>query len=155
MATKNYTLSELKTLVLDQMNQIKGLEAPFGNTNADADNSYDEAVMQCGFEIPATTDADKDKKYFWLIQRIRRWYMGRLLEQYSLRFKAGDMEAQQIYLNIRSLCKDLDDAFQKARESETESYLFINADTSIDSAIIVSPGFIEDRIGQSIEERTS
>ena len=40
----DYTLSELKTLVLDQINQIKGLSTAFAST--DSDEAYDWATMQ-------------------------------------------------------------------------------------------------------------
>lgn len=144
--SKNYTEADLKTLVLDQVNNIKGLEAAFDPMQSE--EAYDEAVMECGFSIPEITDVDKDRKYHWLIQRMRRWYLGRLLEQYNLRFDAGDLKAQQIVTNLLNTCNKYDSDFAIAKTDNATAHLFINAELGFSSQpLVLKPGFVDDRIG--------
>ena len=151
--SKNYTESEIKSLVLNQINGIKGLDAAFDSD--DATEALDEAVRECGFEHPLNTDTDKDVKYNWLIQRMRRFYIGRLLERYILRFDAGDLKAQGIVKNLTDAINKMDDDFDKARSDEKTAHIFIDAEGLFGSdTVVVGPGFIDDRIGQPIEDRT-
>lgn len=150
MATKDYTESELKTLVLNQINNIKGLSANF--TSTDADEAYDEAVRECGFEIPPTDDNDKLFKYQWLIQRQRRWYLSRLYEQYILRFDVGELKARQIAKNLSQVIQSLDEQFGAAKSDPNNAHVFYNAENIFGSDIVISSGLIDDRIGQDITE---
>src|SRR4030042_1592093 len=100
MAT-SYDTDSLQQLVLTQINTIKGLQSSFEQPAAE--DAYDEAVRECGFPCPTSTEDDKEKKYQWLVQRMRRWFMWQLLQQYILKFKAGDMEAQQIVKNLDTI----------------------------------------------------
>lgn len=150
MATKDYTEAEIKTLVLDQMNDIKGLSASF--TSNDATEALDEAVRECGFEVPATTDADKLTKYQWLILRMRRFYLGRLYDQYILRFDAGELKAWQIAKNLSKTCKALDEQFGAVKSDPDNAHLFHNADTVFGTDIVLLSGFVNDRAGQDISD---
>lgn len=144
----DYTLSELKTLVLDQINQIKGLSTAFVST--DSDEAYDWATMQCGFTIPDSTDTDKDKKFEWLIQRQRRWYMGRLRDIYSLRFDAGELRAGQIAKNLMTICETLDAAFNAAKNDAATASLFADSQAIFTDDVVSGPGLVDDRFGQDI-----
>lgn len=144
--SKNYTEADLKVLVLNQINSVKGLEAAFDPMQSE--EAYDEAVMECGFSTPEITDGDKDRKYHWLIQRMRRWFIGRLLEQYSLRFDAGDLKAQQIVDNLLKICTKNDADFVFAKSDNATAHLFLDATTGFSSSpMVLKPGFVDDRIG--------
>jgi hypothetical protein len=150
MAIKDYTLTELKEMVLEQANAIKGLSTSFGSTQGD--EAYEEANRECGFELPATDDADKAKKIHWLIMRMRRWYLFQLWQQYSLLFQGGDMNAQQIAFNLMKLVDKMDQQFVDAKSAPDTAALFIESDVMFGSLpIVLSPGFIEDRIGQEAQ----
>lgn len=152
MAVKDYTLTELKELILAQVNKVKGLDVPFDSV--DSDEAYDSAVRDCGFELPLTTDEDKAQKYKWLAQRMGWWYFSKLLERYVFRFKTVDLEAQQLVGNLERLVKRYDEEFTKAKEDAKTTHLFIDADTQFGIDIVVGPGFVDDRISESIEVRT-
>lgn len=144
----DYTEAQIKALVLDQINNIKGLDNSF--MPSDADEAYDWAVMQCGFSVPASTDTDKDTKYQWLIQRMRRWYMGRLRDMYSLRFDAGELRAGQIVKNLMSICEALDTDFKEAKDDPATAALFVDSQAVFDDDMVIGPGFVDDRFGQDI-----
>lgn len=153
MATPTYTATEIKQIVLEQVNKIKGIESEFDVT--DSDNAYATACMECGFEVPESTDSDKDKKNYWLMHRMRTWYLKRLWEQYALRFKVGDIEAQQIAYALEKLCKKMDDEFATAKTSEESIHLFMESgDVFGSQPLLLDTGLVEDRIGQDISERT-
>ena len=152
MAIKDYSLTELKELVLLQINKIKGLDIPFDSI--DSDEAYDSAVRECGFELPETDDVDKAPKYRWLAHRMGSWYFSKLLERNIYKFKMGDLEANQLVGNLERLIKKYDEEFTKAKEDAGTTHLFMDADTAFGEDMIVAPGFIEDRVGESIEERT-
>ena len=152
MATPTYIASEIKVLVLEQANKIKGLQILFDDT--DADSAYVEACMECGFEVPLVDDVSKDKKNFWLLQRMKRWYLGQLWIQYSLRFDLGDIKAQSITKNLEILCGAMDKRFDAAKSAEDTAHLFSDATTTYGSdPIVIDTGLVEDRVGQSIEKR--
>lgn len=146
MAPTTYTVAELKALVLGQINKIKGIAAVFANP--DDDQSYDEAVRECGFEIPATDDDDLTIKYQWLIQRMRRWYIGQLYVQYVLQFEAGDLKAQQIVRNLERMLKTMDEQFGAAKADADLAHIFYNAATYFGTDLVQDSGFVTDRIGQ-------
>lgn len=150
MAIKDYTLDELKSMVLTQVNAIKGLSDEFGTNYSD--ESYNEAVRECGFELPETDDVDKSKKYQWLIQRMRRWFLFQLWQQYILRFKAGDMEAQQLASNLEKIIKKLDEAFEAAKTAIDTAALFVDSDYIFGTDLVVGPGFIDDRFGETHDD---
>jgi hypothetical protein len=149
----DYTVEEIKALVLDRINQIEGLKTTY--TFIDADEAYEFATIECGFTHPESGDEDKDKKYRWLIQRMRRWYLGDLWERYILRFDVGDLAAQKIVENLKNICEKLDKDFEEAKASDDLGHLFATAaDVFGSGASVIGTGLIEDRIGQPSEERT-
>lgn len=150
MATKDYTLAEIKELIREQANNIKGLSSSF--LSSDSDAAYDEAVRECGFELPGTTDADKQLKYHWLILRMRRWYMWQLWQQYILRFKAGDMEAQQIVKNLQNIVDKMDKAFETGKTAEDAAHLFIDSDVVFGTSMVIGAGFIDDRMCETTQD---
>lgn len=150
MAIKDYTLTELKEMVLEQANAIKGLATAFDSTHGD--EAYEEANRECGFELPETTDADKAKKIHWLIQRMRRWYLFQLWQQYSLLFQGGDMNAQQIAFNLMKLVEKMDQQFLDAKSAPETAALFLEAEVMFGYLpIVVGTGFIDDRLGQEAQ----
>jgi len=147
MAIKDYTIKELQSMILEQANNIKGLDIKFAPEHAVS--AYEEAVMECGFEIPAESDNDRRKKMQWLILRMRRWFLWQLWQQYSLMFQGGDFNAQQIAFNLQKLVENLDKAFEAAKSAPETAALFIDAKTVFGTLPLVSgTGFAEDRIGQ-------
>lgn len=152
MATKDYTVSEIQTLVLDQSNNIKGIDSTAQFQPEQSVEAYDEACRECGFENPETTDADKLQKYHWLIQRMRHWYLWQLWQQYILRFKGGDMEAQQIVKNLEVIVNKMDKDFEAGKTAGTTAHLFNDAGTVFGEAMVIGPGFIDDRLNEDTQE---
>ena len=148
MATVTYTTQGLKLLVLTQINRIKGLSASF--EAGDADASYDEAVRECGFENPVAGDADRDIKYQWLMQRMRRWYLARLHEQYILRFDISDMRAGQVERSLEKIVSKLDEAFAEARTAEATAHIFLSQEDVFGSDLVVTSGFLDNAMGEDI-----
>jgi hypothetical protein len=144
-----YTEAEIKDLVLRQINNIKGLQVQFD----DATEAYDEAVRECGFPCPLSTDSDKEKKYQLLVQRMRRWFLWQLLQQYILKFQSGDARAQQIVENLERVINKLDKDFEAARSAYDTAGLLADA-AYFGNDLVLTTGLIDDRIGQSAEERT-
>lgn len=144
-----YKEEDLKNSVLNQVNTIKGLQTVF--TTPDADEAYNEAVRECGFICPVDSDTDKAKKYQWLLQRMRRWFLYQLYMQYILKFKSGDAEAQQIASNLQKAIDKLDKDFETAKANDAE--LFVDS-TYFGEDLVLGTGLIEDRVGQQTEDRT-
>lgn len=153
MAIVEYTKEELKTLVTEQINKVTEITTKF-TIEVEGEEAYNSAVRECGFEIPATDDADKALKYHWLIERMRRWFYGRILELRFLRFDAGELLASQVAKNLMAIIEKMDEQFSEAREAAETAALFVDADTYFGSDVVIGPGLIDDRIGQPTEERT-
>lgn len=151
MALESYTAQELQDKVLARVNKIKGLSVDFDTD--EAKESYEDAVRECGFEAPISTDADMNMKQLWLTKRMHRFFMMRLFEQYSLRFGVDNMTADQIPKTLLNAIKYMDEEFEKAKEILD---LFSSlTDVFGDSSFVFGPGFVTDRIGQDMEERVS
>jgi hypothetical protein len=151
MALDTYTDQEIQDKVLERVNKIKGLSVDFDSD--EAKDSYEEAVRECGFEVPTADDADKNMKQLWLMKRMHRFFMMRLFEQYSLRFSVDQMSADQIPKTLLNAIKYMDQEFEKAKEVLD---LFSSlTDVFGDSSFVFGPGFVTDRIGQDIETRVS
>lgn len=143
-----YTEQQIKDLVMNQINKTKGLSSLF--VSADATESFDEAVRECGFGLPASDDEFIQPKYEWLIKRMRRWYFSRLLEQYSLRFDTSDLRASQIPKNLRAVIADMDQEFADAKESDKTSHLFIDAAAFFGDDMVVTSGFLDNAYGEDV-----
>lgn len=150
MAIKDYTQTELTYLVLTQANKIRGLRTEF--EPEDSNSAYDEACRECGFELPATDDADKRLKYQWLIHRMRRWYIFQLWQQNVQFADNGDFKAQQIVKNCDRIVTKLDADFETAKTAEDSAHLFLDAGTVFGVPLVVGTGFIEDRIGETTQD---
>jgi hypothetical protein len=152
MAVAEYTQEELQSLVTEQINKIPEVIVKFV-IETEGEEAYNSSVRECGFEIPVTSDADKAQKYHWLIERMRRWFYGRLLEQRFLRFDAGELLASKVAERLAAILKAMDDQFKEAKGAAETAALFVDADTQFGSDIVIGPGLIDDRIGQPMEER--
>jgi hypothetical protein len=143
MAT--YTLTALKDLVRNQINQISGISPSFTSTEGTA--AYDAATLECGFVFPADDDSDKDAKYRWLAQRMRRWYIFRLLERHSLHaFDAGTLRVSKIIQNLAMQIEKLDAEFQQAQGEVP----VLSASSNIfgTGSLVSGSGIYDDAIGQ-------
>lgn len=152
MSVRVYTAAELKGLVLEQVNAIKNLSDSFNITHAN--QAYDTAVRECGFEVPISGDADLGAKNEWLIRRMKRWFYAELAAQYATIFDSGDIRAGQIYRNFAQKTKDYDLDFKEAKENPATLNLFVRADQLFDltSGHVFKPGFQQDMVGQEIAE---
>ncbi len=148
MAHKTYTTDDLKKLVMDQVNKVKGISASFGIS--EADEAYDQAVTEVGFETPVATDSDLDVKNLWLINRMRRWFISQLSLEYILRFDTGDLRASQLSKNLERMVTRLDEEFKAAKESEATAHIFIKASNVFGDDLVLTSGFLEDGVGQDI-----
>lgn len=147
-----YTADELKTLVLDQVNRIKKLDPLFDES--DADIAYDEALRDVGYDFPLSTDADLGLKNKWIIKRMWRAFAEQLKLRYAPLFDAGDLKAEQIFKHWQAVVQDFDKEFTEAKQAVDTASLFSSSEDLFGSNIVVAPGFQEDMIGQSVEERT-
>lgn len=150
----DYTdLAALKTLILEQANKIKGLAVPF--VSGEATEAYNTAKQECGFPFPVPTDEDNDRKCFWIKERMRRWFIATLWDQYTFRFDTSDMKSSQLVKNLMDRVVKLDEDFQKAKEDPALAALFIEAsDIFGTKPLVIGTGFEDDRLGQGIESRT-
>jgi hypothetical protein len=141
-------LEDLKQIMLSEVNQIKGDAGAFNPD--DADSAYDEAMRECGFEFPSSDTSDDDRKQIlWLKKRMRRWFVAQLWQRNIEAHKSGDMEGQSIPVNFERIIKNMDAEFLAAKE--TEDVLALSGDVPLS---VIPTGLVEDRIGQSIEDRT-
>lgn len=145
---KIYTADELKLMLLEEVNKVLKLDKSF--TLADADVAYDEACRECGFSLPSdSTDASSDTMNQWLIQRMRRYFMYQLRNKHLLLIDNSDIKVGGIVERMTKILAEMDDKFAAARMDAMTSGLFVNASDvyGLDS-VVVSSGFIEDRVGQ-------
>lgn len=145
MAT-TYSVADLKTLVLNQVNGVKGMAASFPN----ADAAYDEAVRQCGFSNPEASDAAAEVKTDWLIQRMRRWFIEQLQIQYILRFDTGDLRSGQISRNLEKKIAAMDQAFSDAKNNDATAHLFIDASAFFGKEMVMTSGFVDSKLGEDL-----
>ena len=151
MALQDYTKTELETMVLAKINGIKGLSANF--INDDATESYESAARECGFEVPETTDTDKGKKYNWLIERMKYWFLDHLLTRYILEFDKGEFKAEGIKKGLIKILSNMDKKFNAAKSDPANAALFLDSsDVFGDDLLVLPPGFIDDRIGQATSD---
>lgn len=146
MPAKIYTEEQIKTLVLTWCNKIKKLDMQF--YMPDADESYDFAVRECGFALPAEGDPDHDinNKNHWLIRRMQRWFIERIRDANLLLIDTGDVEGGGVVSRLESILAKMDDEFMAAKESESIGHLFIGITTL--KPRVVASGFNYDRAGQ-------
>ena len=148
MALKDYTKDDLETLVVVKINGIKGLDADYGVE--EAREAYESAARECGFELPETTDTDKGKKYNWLIERMKYWFLDHLLTRYILEFDKGEFKAEGIKKGLIKILSNMDKKFNAAKSDPANAALFLDSsDVFGDDLLVLPPGFIDDRIGQA------
>lgn len=145
-----YSQEEFETLILGQINAIKNVKTPFDLV--EASQALREAEMECGFSFPSISDSDASKKYRWIANRMRRWFYWRLYERYILQFNVGDLQAQGISVNMQKIVEMLDKEFEKGKEIDAD--IFTTSDVLFgERPFVYLSGLVEDRIGQSVEER--
>lgn len=155
MAITDYTDNELKRFVLGKINGIKGISPDF--SASDSTESFNSAVRECGFGIPAATEDDRDraKKYHWIIERMKYWFLDLLLIRYSLEFDKGELKADGIKKGLIKILAGMDKKFKDAQSDPINAALFLDASDVFGSDLLVIPtGFIEDRIGQMTDTET-
>lgn len=152
MATSTYTVSSLTTYVKTEMNDIDGL-ADF--TDTDLTNAYDEAIRECNFEVPLSTDTYKDIKNTCLINRMFRFLFRKAYMRHILKFDVKDMKAGQLVNNLwgkSGIISKLDEEFEQYRIGPY-AYLFIANVSKIFATDSVIPSkFKYDRFGMDTTE---
>jgi hypothetical protein len=143
------TLAQLKDTIMRQANQLKGCRDTF-NPN-DADDAYDEAKRECGFDFPESDDIDVEAKELWILKRMRRWFLMQGWMRHLLAFDAGDMEARGIVKNFQDIITKIDKDFADAKE---ELEVFADAG-AVFGQVVYPPGFIDDRIGQTMDDEVT
>jgi len=148
MSHKTFSLDQIKSLVLNQVNAVKGLSEKF--TSGQAGEAYDEATREIGFELPAASDTDVEIKYQWIIERMRRWFLFQLYNQHILRFDISDLRAGQVVRNLEKAIKGMDDRFRSAREEQATAHLFMKAADVFGNDMVLTSGFLENAMGKDI-----
>lgn len=152
MATTTYTVSSLKTYVKTEMNDIDGLS---DFADSDLNNAYDEAIRECNFEVPTSTDSYKDIKNTCLINRIMRFLFRKAYMRHVLRFDVKEMKAGQIVNNLwgkAGVISRLDEEFENYKVG-TYAYLFIADIDKVFATDSVAPsGFKYDDLGMDTSE---
>lgn len=152
MATTTYTVSSLKTYVKTEMNDIDGLS---DFTDSDLNNAYDEAIRECNFEVPTSTDSYKDIKNTCLINRMMRFLFRKAYMRHVLRFDVKEMKAGQIVNNLwgkAGVISRLDEEFENYRVG-AYAYLFIaDIDKVFVTDSVVPSGFKYDDLGMDTSE---
>lgn len=152
MATTTYTVSSLKTYVKTEMNDIDGLS---DFTDSDLNNAYDEAIRECNFEVPTSTDSYKDIKNTCLINRMMRFLFRKAYMRHVLRFDVKEMKAGQIVNNLwgkAGVISKLDEEFENYRVG-AYAYLFIaDIDKVFATDSVVPSGFKYDDLGMDTSE---
>jgi len=152
MATgKVYTGSEIKNMVLTRVNNIRKLDTPFGAT--DADEAFDSAIRECGFDLPVAGDDYIDQKNEWIIKRMVYWFYFQVRARYLLLVESGDIKAGGIVVRLTNILNDMNSEFEKARSSDTTAHLFVNSSTLFGSSpLVLESGYVNDSIGQDITD---
>lgn len=152
MATTTYTVSSLKTYVKTEMNDIDGLS---DFADSDLNNAYDEAIRECNFEVPTSTDSYKDIKNTCLINRMMRFLFRKAYMRHVLRFDVKEMKAGQIVNNLwgkAGVISRLDEEFENYKVG-TYAYLFIADIDKVFATDSVAPsGFKYDDLGMDTSE---
>lgn len=135
--------------MLAEINSISGLGTAF--VAADGISAYDEAVREVGFEVPSTTDVDRQEKYQWLIARMRRWFYLQVYQRNMLNFDISDLKRSQIPKLLAARIKDIDADFVRGKESPESAHLFLSAGNIFGEDIVMTSGFLDNRHGEGIE----
>jgi len=146
---KVFTVAEMQSMVLDRINKIKKLSTVF--TQPESVDAYDAAVRECGFSVPVTGDDDINLKNEWLIKRMGFWFYYMVRERHLLLVDSGDIKASEIVKNLTKILDGFNAEFEKAKTSDTTSFLFTEAGNVFGSDPMVLPsGFVNDSIGEDI-----
>lgn len=140
------TTAKLKERALDSAQRFR---AEYDSN--DSDVAYTYAIARCGYENPASSDADYVLKQYWLIEMMKLWFYRDILDRNLLKFDVGDLKAGQIRRGIKEQVDDMEASFAKAREATDSAHLFVTAD-AVFGEMVVGSGIVDDMAGNDYRE---
>ena len=147
MAAKCYNLAELKDLALRSANVI-GLSTTYDSV--DVDRAYHYATQLCGYENPESSDTDYLDKQKYLLMGMEHYFLKDVQRKYLLKFDVGDLKLGQVSRNVQGMIKDIEAAFEKAKNDPALAALFIDASAYF-GEVVVGPGITDDATGNYVD----
>lgn len=112
---------------------------------SDIDQAYEFATQACGFEFPASTDAEFSAKRAGLWNRVMLFVAEALRMSYVLNFDIDKGKASQIAAAIKTTIDGLNKDWEDMRVER--AHVFKSVSDVFPSNMVLKTGFYQDRFG--------